>query len=74
MLYLVDRLPGPLAAMLTARWEQPYSNVVNFMQVRMPLAVMRSNILLLRTERTKSKYQWRMPDGADAYMSGRGLV
>ena len=81
LVYLVDGLPGQrakaaekrLAALLASKWDRPYSDVMNFVRVRMSLAVVRSNTLLLRTERAKSKYQCRAPEGAEACMSGRGL-
>ena len=65
LVYLVDGLPGQrakaaekrLAALLASKWDRPYSDVMNFVRVRMSLAVVRSNTLLLRTERAKSKYQ-----------------
>ena len=79
--YSVDGLPGKrakaaekrLAALLAAKWDRPYSDVMNFVRVRMSLAVVRSNTLLMRTERAKSKYQRRAPEGADACMLGRGV-
>ena len=81
LVYSVDGLPGQrakaaerrLAAMLAAKWERPYSDVMNFVRVRMSLSVVRSNTLLLRTERAKSRYQRRAPEGVEACMSGRGM-
>jgi len=81
MVYSVDGLPGRrakaaekrLSAMLAAKWERPYSDVMNFVRVRMSLSVVRSNTLLLRTERVKSQFQRRAPETAEACMSGRGM-
>ena len=81
MVYSVDGLRGQrakaaekrLAAMLAAKWERPYSDVMNFGRVRMSLSVVRSNTLLLRTERVKSQFQRRAPETVEACMSGRGM-
>ena len=81
MVYSVDSLPGRrakaaekrLSAMLVAKWERPYSDVMNFVRVRMSLSVVRSNTLLLRTERVKSQFQRRAPETVEACMSGRGM-
>ena len=80
LVYLVDGLPGQrtktaerrLATMLAAKWERPYLDVVIFFRVRMSLAVVRANTLPLRTERAKSNYQRRAPEGVEACISGRG--
>ncbi len=53
--YLIDGLPGArakvaerqLAALLATAWDRPYLDVVNFVQVRMALAIMCSNTMLL---------------------------
>ncbi len=61
-----------LASILAGKWEQQYSDVCNFVQVRMALAVVRSNSLLLRTERDKGLLKQRAPDSVTAALSGRG--
>ena len=81
MVYSVNGLPGQrakaakkrLAAMLAAKWDRPCSDVMNFVRVRMSLSIVRSNILLLRTERVRSTFQRRAPDTVEACMSGRGM-
>ena len=77
----MDGLPGKkaktaerrLAALLAVKWKREYSEVVNFVRVRMALAVVRSNTLLLRTERDKGVWKRRAPDDAAACLSGRGM-
>ena len=63
-----------LANLLAARWEQPYSNVVNFVRVRMQLAVIRATTLLLRTERDKQLWTRRAPEESAACLGGRRLT
>ena len=61
MVYSVDGLPGGkaktaeqrLAALLGVKWKRAYSEVVTFVRVRMALAIIRSNTLLLRRERQR---------------------
>ena len=64
LVYLVDGLPDQqaraaerrLAAMLASKWDQPYSDTMNFVRVWMSLAVVRLGTLILRTERAKSTF------------------
>ena len=75
MVYSVDGLPGRkaktaeqcLAALLAVKWKREYSEVVNFVRVRMALAMVRSNTLLLRTERDKGAWKRRAPDSDEVY-------
>ena len=60
--------------MLASKWDQPYSDVMNFVRVWMSLVVVHLYTLLLRTERLKSTFQWRAPAGVEACMSGRGWI
>jgi hypothetical protein len=79
LVYSVDKMPGrkaeaaehQLARILAGKWEQQYSDVRNFVRVRMALAVVRSNSLLLRTERDKGVWKRRAPDSVPAALSGR---
>ena len=81
LVYSVDGLPGKrakaaerrLAALLTAKWERQYSVVVNFVRVWMSLAVVRSNTLLMRTERVRSPWKLRAPGLGVECMSGRDV-
>eukprot|EP00804_Cyclotella_cryptica_P001651 CCRYP_009032-RB/>CCRYP_009032-RB protein AED:0.62 eAED:0.44 QI:0/-1/0/1/-1/0/1/0/103 len=40
-----------LASLLAVKWDRQYSEMVNFIRTRMSLSVVRSNTLLLRSER-----------------------
>ena len=81
MVYSVDGMPGRkaktaerrLAALLAVKWKREYSDVMNFVRVRMALAIVRSNSLLLRTERDKGVWKRRAPVDSAACLSGRGL-
>ena len=81
MVYSVDGMPGNkaktaerrLAALLAVKWKREYSDVVNFVRVRMALAIVRSNSLLLRTERDKGVWKRRAPMDSAACLSGRGM-
>eukprot|EP00804_Cyclotella_cryptica_P000233 CCRYP_016182-RA/>CCRYP_016182-RA protein AED:0.54 eAED:0.54 QI:0/0/0/0.5/1/1/2/0/76 len=54
--YSVDGMPCEaarsaerrLASLLAVKWDRQYSEMVNFIQTRMSLSVVRSNTLLLR--------------------------
>ena len=54
-----------LASLLAAKWDRQYSEMVNFIRTRMSLSVVRSNTLLLRSERA---YSWkrRAPEDGSA--------
>ena len=81
LVYSVDGLPGKkaktaeqrLAALLMVKWKQEYPEVVNFVRVRMALAVVCSNTLLLRMERDKEGWKHRAPDDSVACLSGRAM-
>ena len=82
LVYSVDGLAGKraaaaektLAALLSRKWERPYSDCVNFVRVRMQLAVIRSTTLLLRTERDKVQWTRRAPEESAACLGGRRLT
>ena len=82
LVYSVDGLAGKraaaaektLAALLSRKWERPYSDCVNFVRVRMQLAVIRSTTLLLRTERDKQQWTRRAPEESAACLGGRRLT
>ena len=59
--------------MLAVKWKREYADVVNFVRVRMALAIVRSNSLLLRTERDKGIWKRRAPMDSAACLSGRGM-
>ena len=71
LVYSVDGLAGKaaraaerrLAALLAAKWGRQYSAMVNFIRTRMSLAVVRSNTLLLRTERAHTWHRRAPGDG-----------
>ena len=79
--YSVDGMPGKLAKaaerrlaqMLASKWDRQYSEVVNFVRVRMSLAVVRSISLVLRTERTSLPWRRRAPEASAAAFVGRML-
>ncbi len=79
LVYSVDGMPGrkaeaaeqQLARILADKRERQYLDVRNFMRVRMALAVIRSNSLLLSTERDKGIWKRRDPDSVPAAQSGR---
>ncbi len=78
MVYLVDGMPGKearaaerrLAAILAGKWTRQYSEMVNFVRTRMSLAVVRSNTLLLRGDRSKL-WRRRAPSDGVAATSAR---
>ncbi len=53
-----------LAALLATKWDRQYSEMVNFIRTRMSLAVVRSNTMLLRSERAHSWHRRAPEDGA----------
>ena len=61
MVYSVDGIPGAealatqkrLTALLSYKLKREYSEMCGFVRVRMSLAIVRSNILLLRGPRDK---------------------
>ena len=69
LVYSVDGMPGKeakaaerrLAALLAKKWSRRYSEMANFVRVRMSLSVIRSNTLLLRGERATG-WQKRGPE------------
>ena len=81
LVYSVDGLPGKrakaaerrLAALLAAKWERQYSDVVNFVRVRMSLVVVRSNALLIQTERVRSPWKRRASGLGVECMSGQDV-
>src|SRR5210317_239205 len=44
-----------VAALLAAKWDRPYSEMVSFVRTRMSVAIVRSNTLLLRGARTNGR-------------------
>ena len=81
LVYSVDGMPGKLARaaerrlaqLLAAKWDRHYSDVVNFVRVRMSLAVVRSLSLVLRTERTSLPFGRRALEAVAAAFGGRSL-
>ena len=79
--YSVDGMPGKLARaaerrlaqLLAAKWDRHYSDVVNFVRVRMSLAVVRSLSLVLRTERSSLPWCRRAPEAVAAAFGGQML-
>ena len=72
--YSVDGMPCKaakaaerrLASLLSAKWGRQYSEMVNFIRTRMSLSVVRSNTLLLRSERAHSWNRRAPEDGISA--------
>ena len=56
-----------LAGLLAAKWQRNYSEMVNYIRVRMSLAIVRSNTLLLRGDRANS---WRRRGPNDGVAAG----
>ncbi len=54
-----------IAWLLKKKWSRTYSNMANFIHTRMSLAIVRSNTLLLRGNRT-SPMRRRAPSDGDA--------
>jgi hypothetical protein len=52
-----------LAQLLSVKWDRQYSEMVNFIRTRMSLSVVRSNTLLLRSERAHSWTRRAPEDG-----------
>ena len=81
LVYSVNGLAGKraaaaektLAALHSREWERPYLDCVNFVRVRMQLAVIRSTTLLLCTERDKQQWTRRAPEESAACLGGRRL-
>eukprot|EP00804_Cyclotella_cryptica_P017895 CCRYP_001275-RA/>CCRYP_001275-RA protein AED:0.09 eAED:0.08 QI:0/-1/0/1/-1/1/1/0/754 len=71
--YSVDGMPCEaarsaerrLASLLAVKWDRQYSEMVNFIRTRMSLSVVRSNTLLLRSERAHS-WKRRAPEDGSA--------
>ena len=63
LVYSVDGLAGKearaferrVASLLGAKWDRPYSEMVNFVRTRMSIAIVRSNTLLLRGARSNGR-------------------
>ena len=76
--YSVDEMPGKkaraaekrLTGLLTNKWKHEYSDVANFVRVRMALSIVRSNSMLLRTERKRVKWVRRAPEDSTAELMG----
>ena len=72
--YSVDGLPCKaakaaerrLASLLSTKWDRQYSEMVHFIRTRMSLSVVRSNTLLLRSERAHSWNRRAPEDGISA--------
>ena len=54
-----------LAALLSYKLKQEYTEMCGFVQARMSLAIARSNSLLLRGPRDKGARIWQRPDLTD---------
>ena len=75
MVYSTDRIPGAealvlqkrLAALISYKLKREYSEIYDFVRARMPVAIVRSNSLLLRVPRYKGARtlkQTYLTDGA----------
>ena len=53
-----------LVSLLSVKWDWQYSEMVNFVRTRMSLAVVRSNTLLLRSERMHTWHRRAPEDGS----------
>ena len=58
-----------LAGLLAKKWHRPYSEMVGYVKNRMSLAVVRSNTLLLRGNRSES---WRRKGAEDGVAARAG--
>jgi len=75
MVYSIDGLRGreaafaekKLASHLAERWKKDYSQMAYYVRVRMSLAVVRSNTLLLRGSRNRQRRRPLMSDGSAMY-------
>ena len=73
MVYSADGIPGAealaaqkrLAALLSYKLKQEYSEMCGFVWARMSLAIVRYNILLLRGHREKGAHVWHRPELTD---------
>ena len=71
LIYSVDGLASKatraaerrLASLLSTKWDRQYSEMANFIRTRMSLAVVRSNTLLLRSERAHTWHRRAPEDG-----------
>ena len=52
-----------IASLLTTKWHRPYSEMVGYVRVCMGLAIIRSNMMLLRRALSKP---WEVPELEDA--------
>ena len=52
-----------IASLLATKWDRPYNEMVGYVRVCMGLAIIRSNMMLLRRARSK---QWEVLDLEDA--------
>ena len=73
MVYYVDGIPGAealvahkrLSALLSYKLKQEYSEMCGFVWVRMSLAIVRSNSLLVRDPHDKGERIWQRPELTD---------
>ena len=73
MFYSADGIPGAealaaqkrLASILSYKLKREYSEMCGFVRVRMSLAIVRSNSLLLRAPRDKGAQIWQQPKLTD---------
>ena len=73
ILYSVEGIPGAealaaqnrLAKLLRYKLKREYSGICGFVRVRMSLAIVRSNSLLLRCPRDKGAHIWKIPELKD---------
>ena len=73
MVYSADRIPGAealaaqkrLAAQLSYKLKREYLEMCGFVWVRMSLAIVRSNSLILRGPRVKGARIWQRPELTD---------
>ena len=75
MVYSTDGIPGAealavqkrLDALLSYKLKREYSEMCSFVRVRMSLAIVRYNSLLLRSPHDKGARIWQRPDLIDGW-------
>ena len=78
LIYSVDGMRGKeaevfekrIAALLSQKWSRAYSALAGWVKVRMALAVVRSNTMLLRGSRRRHSWRPEVEDGVAAGMEG----
>ena len=59
-----------IAALLSKKWSREYSALAEWVKVRMALAVVRANTMLLRRSRRRHSWRPEVEDGVTAGMEG----